>query len=426
VIRQLLVSLLVLAAAAAAWVFFVPGSAATLAAYGITLPFGPQASAPAEAPQTGGPSGPVAAVPGGGAPQAGAGGGGPPGGGSPGGGGPGGGRPGGFSRQTNVVTTDVTLATINDTLNAIGEGTASSSATVTAPTGGTLSEVLVTPGQVVAAGDVLARLDADAEQIALDRARLAADDAAATLARTQGLASNNVVATTALTAAELAAATADLELRTAQVELDRRSIISPIDGTVGLLRVTPGNYVAAQSTVTTVDDTSSILVDFWVPERYAGTLVLDTPVTVTAVAVPGREFTGTISAVDNRIDPASRTLQVQAEIPNEDGVLRAGMSFSVAIRFPGEEYPAVDPLALLWSAEGSYVWKYVDGKATKVMAEIVQRNSDGVLVRGELQPGDAIITEGILQLTEGAAVTLLSGPDGTAQQTAQSATAEPS
>ena len=47
------------------------------------------------------------------------------------------------------------------------------------------------------------------------------------------------------------------------------------------------------------------------------------------------------------------------------------------------------------------------------MAEIIQRNSDGVLVRADLKPGDAIITEGILQLSEGATVTLLEGPDGT-------------
>ena len=55
------------------------------------------------------------------------------------------------------------------------------------------------------------------------------------------------------------------------------------------------------------------------------------------------------------------------------------------------------------------------------MAEIVQRNSDGVLVRADLSPGDAIITEGILQLSEGAEVTLLDGPDGTTS-TADTAT----
>ena len=404
-LRQLFASLIVLAAAALAWVFFVPSSAQILGSYGIVLPFGQQAQPADEAgarPPGGNPGG------GGGRTAGGPGG-------APGGGGPGGGRGG---RQTNVVTTAVALSTINDTLTAIGEGTAAHSVTVTSPAGGNLTEVLVRPGQVVAAGDVIARLDADAEQIALDSARLAADDATATLDRTQGLASSNVVATTALTAAQLAAATADLELRNADVALARRTITSPIDGTVGLIRVTPGNYVAAQTQVTTVDDTSSILVDFWVPERYAATLALNMPVTISAAALPGQTFSGAITAIDNRIEAASRTLQVQAEIPNDARTLRAGMSFQVALKFPGEQYPTVNPLAILWSADGSYVWKYLDGKATKVMAEIVQRNSDGVLVRGELAPGDAIITEGILQLSEGAAVTLLSGPDGTAPTTA--------
>jgi hypothetical protein len=50
------------------------------------------------------------------------------------------------------------------------------------------------------------------------------------------------------------------------------------------------------------------------------------------------------------------------------------------------------------------------------MAEIVQRNSDGVLVRADLEPGDAVITEGILQLSEGTPVTVLEGPGAGEQQ----------
>ena len=385
-IRQLVASLVVLAAAAAAWVFFVPGATATLATYGISLPFGPEPTEQASAGSNG-PRGP---------------------------GGRGGGRGGG--RQTNVVTTPVTTATINADLQAVGEARAANSVTVTSPSGGRLEEVLVRPGQAIAAGAVIARLDADAEQLDYDRAKLAADDANATLARTEGLASSSLVATTALTAAQLAADNANLELRTAEAALERRTIASPIAGIVGLLQVTPGNYVAAQTAVTTIDDTSTILVDFYVPERYAAGIDPGAAVTASAVAIPGSRFAGEVIAVDNRLDPASRTLQVQAEIPNDNNQLRAGMSFSVALAFPGEQYPAVNPLAILWSAEGSYVWKYDGGKATKIMAEIVQRNSDGVLVRADLEPGDAIITEGILQLSEGAEVNLLSGPDGTVQE----------
>lgn len=398
-IRQLLASFAVLAAAAFAWLYFAPGAPQVLTNAGIVLPFGPQAQA-APAPQAGGPG----QRPGG--PQAS---GGPGGGGGP--GGPGGGRPG--ARATNVITTGVSLVRINDTLAAIGEGTPVRSVTVAATSGGELTEVLVRPGQTVEAGTVIARFDAAAEQIEFDRAQLALEDARATLTRTEGLASNNVVAGTALTAAELSAANAELAMRNAEMALTRRTIESPIGGRVGLIRVTPGNYVPAQTTVTSIDDTSSILIDFWVPERYAAQIEPGMAVSVNAVALPGQTFGGDISAIDTRIDPASRTLQVQAEIPNPEGVLRAGMSFTVSLAFPGEEYPAVNPLAILWSAQGSYVWKYHDGKATRVMAEIIQRNSDGVLVRGDLKPGDAIITEGILQLSEGATVTLLEGPDGT-------------
>lgn len=399
-IRQFIASIAVLAAAALAWLFFAPGAPQVLSNAGIVLPFGPQTEANvASAPQGGGqgqrPGGPQAA-------------------GAPGPGGPGAGRPGGSgARASNVITTGVSLVRINDTLAAIGEGTPVRSVTVAATTGGELTEVLVRPGQVVEAGTIIARVDDAAEQIEYDRAQLALEDARATLTRTEGLASNNVVAGTALTAAQLTAANAELELRNAEMALSRRTISSPIGGQVGLIRVTPGNYVPAQTTVTSIDDTSSILIDFWVPERYAAQIQPGMPVTVNAIALPGQTFTGDISAIDTRIDPASRTLQVQAEIPNPDAQLRAGMSFTVSLAFPGEEYPAVNPLAILWSAQGSYVWKYLDGKATRVMAEIIQRNSDGVLVRADLKPGDAIITEGILQLSEGASVTLLEGPDGT-------------
>ncbi|MBD8063865.1 efflux RND transporter periplasmic adaptor subunit [Devosia sp. PTR5] len=399
-LRQLLASLAVLLVAGLIWLYLVPSAPRTLESWDISLPFGPK---------------PTEQV-------------GPTGGGRGGAGPDGGGRRGGFAgRQTNVITAAVRMATINSALSAVGEASAARSVSVAAPAGGELAEVLVRPGQTVEAGDVIARFKSEAEQIEFDGAQLALEDAEAALARTQGLASSNIVANTALTAAELAKANAELELRNARLALDRKTITSPIGGTVGLIRVNPGNYVAAQTAITTIDDTSSILIDFWVPERYAGQIDVDQPVTVSATALPGQEFTGTVSAIDSRIDPASRTLQVQAEIPNPDGRLRAGMSFAVRLDFPGETYPAVNPLAILWSAQGSYVWKYEAGKATKVMAEIIQRNSDGVLVRADLAAGDPVITEGILQLSEGADVNLIEGPDGRGDEaeTASAASAAP-
>jgi RND family efflux transporter MFP subunit len=396
-LRQILVSVVVLLVAAAGYVYFVPGSDATLRHFGINLPFPtayPAADAPAAAPgaagtRPGGQRGP-------GAPAA------------------AGGRPGGFGRpQTpTVVTAAVTTSTIDDKLTAIGQGVAAQSVSVTSQATGTLVRLAVAPGATVKAGDVIGQLDDDAEKIAYDKAQLAEKDAADALQRTQTLVKTNAATTVQLNAAQLALDNADLELRNARLTLDKRSIVTPIGGTVGLFQVMAGNAVGAQTIVTTVDDTSSILVNFWVPERYAPVVKAGMPVSAKAIALAGQTFEGAVSAVDSRIDPTSRTLQVQAKLPNTSGAIKPGMSFEVSMGFPGETYTAVDPLAIQWGSDSAYVWLLgADSKVTKDKVAIIQRNSDGVLVKGNLKPGQQVVTQGVLVLSEGATVRQLG--DGT-------------
>ena len=389
-LRQVLISVVVLALAAAGYVLFVPGASEQLARLGISLP---AEAATAPAGQAAGgqpPAGQQQA-------QQGQRAGGPP----------GGARRGGAQRELVVATSPVVTGTINDSLNAIGEGEAAHSVTVMSPASGTLTSLLVRPGESIAAGAVIGQLDSEAEQIAFDRAQLAYDDAQATFTRTQELANANAATAVQINNAQLAANQARLELQNTELALKRRTISSPIAGTVGLFQVNPGNTVTGQSVVTTIEDTGHIIISFWVPERYASAISVGEPVAASAVALPGETLAGEIVALDNRIDPASRTLKVQAEIPNASGKLRPGMSFSVRLAFPGEQFPAVDPLSIQWSSDGAYVWKYADGKVERVLVEVIQRNSDGVLVQGGIAEGDQVVTQGVQQLTAGAAVRLL-------------------
>jgi len=378
-LRQIVLSLVVIGAAFIGYVFLVPGAHEQLAGYGIVLPFGEPAAE------------------GGAGQQAGAGGG------QRQGGGPGGRN----NRALVVVATPVTMATINDSLSAVGEGAAAQSVTVISPASGTLRALSVSPGQDVTEGAVIGTLDSDAEQIAAERARLALTDAETALNRTNELARANNATSVQVATAQLAYDNARLELQNAELALSRRTITTPIGGTVGLFQVNPGNTVTAQSVVTTIEDTDSIRVSFWVPERYAPTVAVGMPIEATAVALPGGTIAGVVSAVDNRIDTASRTLKVEADIPNEAGRLRPGMSFSVSLAFAGETFPAVDPLAIQWSSDGSYLWKLVDDKVERVPVRIIQRNSDGVLVEADLAEGDQVVTQGVQQLTAGATVRLL-------------------
>jgi RND family efflux transporter MFP subunit len=113
---------------------------------------------------------------------------------------------------------------------------------------------------------------------------------------------------------------------------------------------------------------------------------------------------GRISAIDSRVDTTSRTLRVQGVLNNADDSLRAGMAFSIGLSFAGDSYPSVDPLAIQWNSNGSFVWVVRDGKAERTPVRIIQRNADSVLIGGAVAEGDLVITEGVQSLRPGAEV----------------------
>lgn len=311
---------------------------------------------------------------------------------------------GGGSAPAMVVTAPVRVATINDRLQAIGSGRSNASVTVNPYTAGRLIEFLVQSGARIEKGQVIAKLDSETEEIQLERAKIAGDDAAAKVERFRALRKSNTATAVQLTEAELALRNAELAIHDAQLALDRRSVVAPISGIVGILPIEAGNYVTSQSAIATIDDRSSILVDFWVPERFAAAVKVGTEIQARPLANPKDAFTGTVSAIDSRIDQKSRTLWVQAKIANPADSLRAGMSFQVTIQFPGDTYPAVSPLAIQWGADGAFIWTVENGKTKRVPVRIIQRNTDDVLVDAPIISGDIVVTEGVQSVREGSEV----------------------
>ena len=307
--------------------------------------------------------------------------------------------------QTAVVTAPVIESVINDKLSAIGTGRANNSVTVKPYTAGRVTRIEVESGARVDVGTVIALLDSEVEEIALDRAKIALADAEAKLERVKSLRTANTATLVQVTDAELLVGNAKLALRDAQLNLDRRSITAPIEGIIGILPVEAGNYVTTDTVVATIDDRSRIKIDFYVPERFAANMVVGGHLTASPIARPDEVFDGAVSAVDNRVDDKSRTLLVQAAIPNEKDTLRAGMSFRISVKFPGDVYPSVDPLAIQWGTDGAFVWVIRDGKARRTPVRIVQRNTESVLVAAEgIAPGDTVVTEGVHTVRDGAEV----------------------
>lgn len=419
--KQLILSALVLIAALMAWVALVPGASGVLDRFGLSGPMIAVESrigmAPAADPAAGGGQGQKSqgqtrgGLGQGGQGQAGQAQGAAQAGGQPGGQARAGGG-GGFARgPALVVVRPATSAILNDRVAALGTGTARASAALTPKAAGTLTEVAVRSGDRVTAGQVMARLDAQAEQIAFDKAKLANADAQTTLDHDRQLVAAGTMPASQLQAVELAAKVAALNLASARNDLDARQVTAPFDGIVGLVTVNPGMAVTTQTTIATLEDTSRLILRFALPERLVGQVKPGDAVDLVPVARPDLALKATISAIDTQVDAASGTFQVEADLPNPDGMLVSGMTFALQLRFPGQSYTAVDPLAIQWGSQGAFVWRLKpDSTVEKVMVRIVQRNTDAVLVAGDLAPGDPIVTEGLDGLRDGATVQVAGQP----------------
>ncbi|QEE44212.1 efflux RND transporter periplasmic adaptor subunit [Rhizobium sp. WL3] len=310
-------------------------------------------------------------------------------------------RRGGGNQAILVATQPVTMGVVNDRLNAIGDGEAIEAVTVMPQTSGTVAEILVSSGQKVTKGDVIARLDREEQVILRDQAAVAlrsAVEKAESYRNLQSFSRLDVLD------AQIAEEQAQLQLTTAELNLKRRDIVAPIDGVIGIVGVSVGDNVTNTTAIVSLDNRSQLLVDFWAPERFVAAVRPGMPVEANSVSRPGQVFQGTVEAVDSRVDQASRTIRIRAKIDNPEDVLRAGMSFAVAMRFPGDSYAAVNPLAVQWDGEGSFVWQIVDNKSVKTRVRIVQRNSDQILVEAALEEGDVVAVEGLQRVREGGTV----------------------
>ncbi|MGV3548785.1 efflux RND transporter periplasmic adaptor subunit [Rhizobium sp.] len=308
-------------------------------------------------------------------------------------------------REQTVVIKAAEEGKINDSLRAIGDGDAIRSVGVTPLVAGQIAELMVKPSQRVKAGDVIARLDDEVETVALEQAKVSLKAAESKLNRNEDL--KRIISQAEYQDAQTAVESARLAVSSAEIALARRTVKAPIDGIAGIVSVNTGDYVTVSTPLVTIDDRSRLLVDFWVPERFTGVVKEGQQVNARPIARPGKAFPGTIEAIDNRIDPASRTLHVRAAIENQGDELRAGQSFEVVVNLPGDNWPSVSPLAIQWDSGGSYVWRVAaDNKVERVAAAIIQRNQDDVLVDGEIKPGDRIVIEGLQQLRAGAKVAI--------------------
>ena len=308
------------------------------------------------------------------------------------------------SGATLVLVEQLKFAVEEATVRAVGTGEALRSVAIHPSVSGEVVEITFKAGQRVAKGAPLMRLDSEHQRLAVELAEVAFKEATRQMKRLERLAPSGAASVARLQTAQTDQASARLRLAQARAALRDRTIYAPFDGVIGLTDIENGDRVSEHTKIATLDDRSSILVDFRLPEEYASRIALGDEIIVRPWTGRDTELSGNVAILGSRIDTVNRTLRVKAAIPNTDDSIRPGTAFKVKLAFTGRSYASIAEVAVLWSRDGAYIWRATGGEAEKVFVKIVRRDQGRILVDGPLAVDDLVVIEGVQGLRPGQAI----------------------
>ena len=316
----------------------------------------------------------------------------------------GGGQRGG-GRPVAVTTAVVAPSQWQDSIEALGTALANESVVLTAKVTETVDAVKFEDGDRVNAGDVLVDLSGRAEVAALEEAQAAYNEARKQYERQASLVEQGTIARSQLDTQLAARDAARARVEAIRARLSDRVITAPFDGVLGFRQVSPGTLVTPGTAIATLDDVSTMRLEFSVPERFLSTLAPGQDVVAGSAAWPDRAFRGTVATIGSRIDPVTRAVTVRADLPNPDGALRPGMLMTVRLFEPAREALVIPEIALTQIGSQAFVYRVEDGGTVQqVDVETGARRRGEVEVVSGLSPGDRIVVDGTVKLRPGAQV----------------------
>ena len=333
--------------------------------------------------------------------------------------GPGGrGGPGGGRGQT-VAAAVVGQRQFSDEIRVLGVARGRRSVNITSPTSELITRVLFTDGQRVAAGTPLVELQAREEDAGIIEARAQLAQAQREYDRASTLAERGIAPRVTAEDAATTLQTARANLSAAEARRGDRMIRAPFAGILGLTTVTPGTLINPGAVIATLDDISTIRVDFPVPERYLGLLRAGVPIVATADAYAGETFSGRIALIDTRINEQTRSATARAEFANPGGRIRPGMLMRVSVQQGLRQAPAVPEAAVQYEGDGAFVYRITSGErgttAQRVEVETGAVEGGFVEILSGIDPGDRLVASGLNRIQPNAPVQVAGEGRGRAQ-----------
>jgi membrane fusion protein (multidrug efflux system) len=270
---------------------------------------------------------------------------------------------------------------------------------------GRITRIGFSEGQLVRQGQLLIQLD-DAE-IAAQLNKLKVEEAQAMLEEERGRKMLEIKAISQEAYDALAYRLQNIEAERAliQVRLDRTRVLAPFTGIVGFRNVSPGSYISSADAIASIRQLNPIKLDFTLPERYASAIK---PGNKVEFQVNGMDniMQAEVYALETAIETQTRAIRIRARAANPNNLLIPGSFARVNLVLSTTEDALMVPShAVVPVLEGQKVFVLRDGKAEGLLIETGLRTESDVEIRGGLlQPGDTVITTGLMSIVEGAQI----------------------
>ena len=273
-------------------------------------------------------------------------------------------------------------------IEAIGTVSAVRGVDLTVETAGIVKDILFHANQKIEAGAVLVQLDDAVERADLEAQKAQTALSQLALKRAQELQKKGVGSEVTLDTAESVAAASAAQVARLQAVVNQKQLKAPFTGTVGIPRIDLGQYLAPGTAVVTLQDLDTMRVDFTVPEQQLPLLKIGQTVRL-GIGDGEMPYTGSIRGIDPKIDPASRLVNVRAEVANTEGKLSPGQFVQVRVELPEENNVlALPQTALTSSLYGDYIFVVHEAKPEPAPAADAAKPADETAAATEQKPAD--------------------------------------
>ena len=327
-------------------------------------------------------------------------------------------KQGGFNeRPARVVEAQtVSVGPVSKRLTTVGNMRANAMVIIKSELSGKIAELLFTEGGNVKKGDLIIRFEDSEFRGAVLQAEGELENAQSNFDRISKLHEKNVESGKKLDEAKASLKMAEGKLQQTKARLEQAKIKAAFDGTIGIMNISAGAFVQAGTDLVTLVDNSSVKVSFKVPEKNIHDIGTGQVVEVKVSAFKDQVFTGTIEAVDAKVEKESHSVEVKGTIPNPDGLLRDGLFANVSLII-GEKSNSmtVDESCVERQGEVEFVWVVERGRAERKRVLTGSRENGQVEIVAGLQLGQIVVTSGQLKLSDGAKVKISNMPDPSAK-----------